>query len=292
MSCIDMTSKISFRIHQKIQPVIVMARRSTTCSPSSDFRPPSGSDDDEIAAANGKAPSSTATSTSDELSNNSSDITRDVNAPGRDLGSIRLGGAGEYSWEHHGQQQHDFVDGGNVQQYYNNLVQASNDYFGKSSDVGDSSRYSVHIRESPRSPMGNGSGITVKGYGPRAAVNTSYDYVPASAFLGPPPPTEGSGGHHHTLGHHGQDRYGGHGHGHHHNGGGTNSSSTMPRAGFARYPESYSVYVDGPSKGGYRHEVMVPMHEGGAPVIPRPEGSTGSSATKDSANSSSLATHV
>ena len=66
----------------------------------------------------------------------------------------------------------------------------------------------------------------------------------------------------------------------------------MPRAGFARYPESYSVYVDGPSKGGYRHEVMVPMHEGGAPVIPRPEGSTGSSATKDSANSSSLATHV
>ena len=70
------------------------------------------------------------------------------------------------------------------------------------------------------------------------------------------------------------------------------SSSTMPRAGFMRYPESYSVYVNGPSKGGYRHEVMVPMHEGGAPVIPRPEGSTGSSATKDSANSSSLATHV
>ena len=190
---------------------------------------------------------------------------------------------GDYGWEQHGQQQHDFVDGGNVQQYYNNLVQASNDYFGKSGDVGDSSRYSVHIRESPRSPMGNGSGITVKGYGPRAPVNTSYDYVPASAFLGTP----SSEGHsHHTLGHHGQERYGGHG------GGVTNSSSTMPRVGFMRYPESYSVYVNGPSKGGYRHEVMVPMHEGGAPVIPRPEGSTGSSATKDSANSSSLATHV
>ena len=94
---------------------------------------------------------------------------------------------------------------------------------------------------------------------------------------------------HCTLGHHGQDRYGGHAH----HGGAANSSSTMPRAGgFMRYPESYSVYVNGPSKGGYRHEVMVPMHEGGAPVIPRPEGSTGSSATKDSANSSSLATHV
>ena len=251
------------------------------------FRPPSGSDDDEIAAANGKAPSSTATSTSDELSNNSSDVTRDVSAAGRDLGGVRLGGgAGDYGWEQHGQEQHDFVDGGNVQQYYNNLVQASNDYFGKSSDVGDSSRYSVHIRESPRSPVGNGSGITVKGYGPRAAVNTSYDYVPASAFLGPPPAAEGHG--HHTLGHHGQERYGGHGH----HGGAANSSSTMPRAGFMRYPESYSVYVNGPSKGGYRHEVMVPMHEGGAPVIPRPEGSTGSSATKDSANSSSLATHV
>ena len=274
--------------------VVCIARRLTPCSSFSAFRPPSGSDDDEIAAANGKAPSSTATSTSDELSNNSSDVTRDVNAPGRDLGSVRLGGAGDYGWEQHGQQQHDFVDGGNVQQYYNNLVQASNDYFGKSGDVGDSSRYSVHIRESPRSPMGNGSGITVKGYGhgPRAAANTSYDYVPASAFLGPPT-SEGHG--HHTLGHHGQERYGGHGGqgGHGHQGGGvTNSSSTMPRAGFMRYPESYSVYVNGPSKGGYRHEVMVPMHEGGAPVIPRPEGSTGSSATKDSANSSSLATHV
>ena len=66
----------------------------------------------------------------------------------------------------------------------------------------------------------------------------------------------------------------------------------MPRAGFLRYPESYSVYVNGPSsaKGApYRHEVVVPMHE----AVPRPEGSTGSSAaTKDSANSSSLATHV
>ena len=197
-----------------------------------------------------------------------------------------MGSTGDYGgWEQHGQQQHDFVDGGNVQQYYNNLVQASNDYFGKTSDVvGDSSRYSVHIGESPRSPMGNGSGITVKGYGPRAAINTSYDYVPASAFLGPATTAEGPVGSygHHTLGHHG--------HGHH--GGVNNSSSTMPRAGFMRYPESYSVYVNGTSKGGYRHEVMVPMHEGGAPVIPRPEGSTGSSATKDSANSSSLATHV
>ena len=88
-----------------------------------------------------------------------------------------------------------------MQQYYNNLVQASNDYYGKP-EVCDSSRYSVHIRESPRSPMGNsGSGITVKGYAGRA-VNTSYDYMPASAFLGPPD-------HHRTLGHHGhqQDLY-------------------------------------------------------------------------------------
>ena len=52
-----------------------------------------------------------------------------------------------------------------MQQYYNNLVQASNDYYGKP-EVCDSSRYSVHIRESPRSPMGNsGSGITVKSPG-------------------------------------------------------------------------------------------------------------------------------
>ena len=55
----------------------------------------------------------------------------------------RLGGS-EYGGSWQQQQPEDSVDGGgNVEQYYNNLVQASNDYYGKTGgDVCDSSRYS------------------------------------------------------------------------------------------------------------------------------------------------------
>ncbi len=236
-------------------------------------RPPSGSgdEDDEVAmtAAANKAPSSTSTSTSaaDGLSNNSSDMKQPV-----------VTSVGEDYWDSEryrtatSRAAADYVDSGAIpaglpsafehqsyNQYYNNLVQASNSYFSNSPN--DSSRYSVHVRESPISPAHSGISVKAGGYSARPG-NTSFDYMPASAFLGPP--------------------------------GTTVSSATMPR-NYNRYPstaDNYSVYVNGSGTkgyGGHHHEVVVPVHEGST-------GSGGSSSkassSGNSAASGSLATHV
>jgi hypothetical protein len=275
----------------------------------------SGSDEDEaIIVAMNKAPSSTSTSTSaDGMSNNSSELKDRMPEEYWESDRYRASAAANVPAAV------DYVDSATAaanaaaaglptpfehqsyNQYYNNLVQASNDYFGVSSGNGGNNksaenlemynrhhrqqqqlqhhgldstgRYSVHVRESPISPAH--SGISVKtGYSmqPSAAGgNTSYDYMPASAFLGAPPLP------------------------------GAANSATMPRnlggyrGGYPSSADNYSVYVNGhhhkSNNGGYsghHHEVVVPVHEGSTGSSSKASSSTAST----TANGSSLATHV